>query len=112
MKIIPVCLFLFFSSKGFSQAVISTTSSQVPIFNFSNPFESQSENPAFTKTTLKNQYAAIEETQINPILNSHFKFSHTKQPEIFLPQYIQGAFCNFEDYLNKNRKLQINFGVE
>ncbi|MFN0275472.1 MAG: hypothetical protein ACKVPJ_06995 [Chitinophagales bacterium] len=31
---------------------------------------------------------------------------------LYTPEYVQGAFCDFEDYINKNRKLRINFGVE
>ncbi len=31
---------------------------------------------------------------------------------IQLPPYTQGKFCDFEDYLNRNRKLRIDFSVK
>lgn len=34
------------------------------------------------------------------------------QNKIYLPAYVEGAFCNFEDYINKNRKLRIDFGTD
>lgn len=32
--------------------------------------------------------------------------------QIWLPVYTQGAFCNFEDHINRHRKLRIDFGVK
>jgi hypothetical protein len=32
--------------------------------------------------------------------------------QIQLPTYTQGLFCDFEDHINRNRKLRIDFGVK
>ncbi|MFI5170791.1 MAG: hypothetical protein ACHQFW_00285 [Chitinophagales bacterium] len=30
---------------------------------------------------------------------------------VYLPSYTQGPFCDFEDHINRNRKLRIDFSV-
>ncbi len=37
--------------------------------------------------------------------------SELSTPVIQLPVYTQGAFCDFEDALNRKRKLRIDFSV-
>jgi hypothetical protein len=45
--------------------------------------------------------------QINP-----FTAYFNNAKDIYVPKHIQGKFCDFEDYINKNRKLRINLGYE
>lgn len=33
-------------------------------------------------------------------------------PNLILPDYTQGKFCDFEDYINRKRKMRIDFSVK
>ncbi|MBC8048243.1 MAG: hypothetical protein H7Y00_15695 [Fimbriimonadaceae bacterium] len=38
--------------------------------------------------------------------------SYSTPVSIFFPVYKEGFFCNFEDNINRNRKLRIDFGTD
>ncbi len=32
--------------------------------------------------------------------------------QAFIPKFTEGKFCNFEDNINRNRKLRVDFGTD
>jgi len=53
-----------------------------------------------------------DSTQTTSLPVTIFKPYAPATVEIILPAYTQGLFCDFEDHLNRNRKLRIDFGVK
>ena len=55
---------------------------------------------------VSSDYQAIkfEQIDISPSCTVHSTF--------ISPDYVQGKFCDFEDWMNRKNKLRINFGSE
>lgn len=47
-----------------------------------------------------------------PFVKNPFTYSVGASNLIFLPEYTQGPFCDFEDHINRKRTLRIDFSVK
>ncbi len=57
------------------------------------------------------QYSLQLSNYVTPLVIQHnMPGSYYKQVQ--LPIYTQGAFCDFEDHINRHRKLRIDFSVK
>lgn len=65
-------------------------------------------------------YSLDEISIFSASVNAYLQASNTPDTEFYtspleyrlqIPAYTQGFFCNFEDHINKGRKLRIDFSV-
>ncbi|HNE44718.1 MAG TPA: hypothetical protein PKK72_11370 [Chitinophagales bacterium] len=62
--------------------------------------------------SLSTDTLSVIETPNSLMINSTILFQKLAVPELSLPAYTQGVFCNFEDRINKKTPLRIDFSVK
>ncbi len=73
---------------------------------------SQTAIPSFNLNLQTTNFPAFQITGINRNPSINLFLSAGNILVFQLPVYTQGLFCDFEDHINRNRKLRIDFGVK
>ena len=103
-----ICLLLFISGsnmKAQSPNTFTNYQLQIPSFNLnleSTIYDQVNRMILFSENSETS--AIIQPDALRSFSNYNLK--------IQLPAYTQGLFCDFEDHINRNRKLRIDFGVK
>lgn len=84
-----------------------------PQINFKNYFYSNHLNPYHLQRDLLKDSIFVRSNFPLNLQLTEISFKKTPQFSTFyLPHYKEGFFCNFEDYINKQRKFRIDFGTD
>jgi|GEM_PF-2118203 len=117
LRIFIIIGFTFLAAQLFAQSTEQIVVERK--INLSIQSKSNSISPNFTFAFDKQPAANInrfnEWNRTNYILLSNIKtqpLQNLLQPNLILPAYTQGKFCDFEDYINRNNKMRIDFGVQ
>ncbi len=108
---------IFSVLKGTAQVEFPTikTSEEIMI-NYQSIIKADSEKEYHFN--LFSPFISLHSTDINShssnmlIQKNDLSYSGSASYFMYLPNYTQGLFCDFEDHINRKRKLRIDFSVK
>ncbi|MBC8173975.1 MAG: hypothetical protein H7X71_08720 [Chitinophagales bacterium] len=112
MKQFIVFASLITSFSLFSQTSISEFKPDTTAFNCSIDMLLRNMESQNTYIDTRNNPEGWHGFHYQKAITSFYFTNPLTASKVYLPAYEQGKFCDFEDYINRNRKFRIDFGTD